>query len=71
MVYSFFDPEEEVRRSLGTLMILEHIERARDHGPALSLPRLLGSRAPPRWIYKGRFTPQERLMPEGWTRVES
>ncbi len=50
-------------------MILDHIERAK----AMGLPYLyLGY-----WVqgsakmdYKGRFTPQERLMPEGWVRVE-
>ena len=31
MVYSFFDPEE-ADRSLGTFMILDHIERARRMG---------------------------------------
>ena len=68
MVYSFFDPDED-RRSLGTLMILDHIERARRMGLAYVY---LGY-----WVdgshkmdYKGRFLPQERLMPDGWTRVE-
>ena len=43
MVYSFFDPEA-ADRSLGTFMILDHIERAKTHGPALRLSRLLGAR---------------------------
>jgi leucyl-tRNA---protein transferase len=68
MVYSFFEPDHE-DRSLGTLMILDHIARAK----SLGLPYLyLGY-----WVsgsqkmdYKGRFKPQERLHPEGWTRVE-
>jgi leucyl-tRNA---protein transferase len=68
MVYSFFEPDHE-DRSLGTLMILDHIARAR----SLGLPYLyLGY-----WVsgsqkmdYKGRFKPQERLHPEGWVRVE-
>jgi arginine-tRNA-protein transferase len=68
MVYSFYDPEED-RRSLGTFMILDHIARAR----AMGLPYLyLGY-----WVdgshkmdYKARFRPQERLMPQGWARVE-
>jgi arginine-tRNA-protein transferase len=67
MVYSFFDPDEG-RRSLGTFMILDHFERARRMG----LPYVyLGY-----WVdgshkmdYKGRFLPQERLMPDGWMRV--
>jgi arginine-tRNA-protein transferase len=68
MVYSFYDPEED-RRSLGTFMILDHIARAR----AMGLPYLYlgywvdGS---PKMDYKARFRPQERLMPQGWARVE-
>ena len=69
MVYSFYDPEHR-RRSLGTFMILDHIARARRMGLAYVY---LGY-----WVegskkmdYKGRFLPQERLMPEGWTRVEN
>jgi leucyl-tRNA---protein transferase len=67
MVYSFYDPEQ-ADRSLGTFMILEHIERARAQG----LPHLyLGY-----WVensrkmgYKARFLPQERLGLAGWERV--
>jgi arginine-tRNA-protein transferase len=68
MVYSFYDPEES-RRSLGTFLILDHIARAR----AMGLPYLYlgywvdGS---PKMDYKARFRPQERLMPQGWARVE-
>jgi arginyl-tRNA--protein-N-Asp/Glu arginylyltransferase len=68
MVYSFYDPEE-AHRSLGTFMILDHIARAR----AMGLPYLYlgywvdGS---PKMDYKARFRPQERLMPQGWARVE-
>ena len=69
MVYSFFDPEEG-DRSLGTYMILDHIERAQSMGlPYVYLGYWVpGSR---KMDYKGRFLPQERLMPSGWTRVES
>ena len=64
MVYSFFDPEEE-RRSLGTWMILDHIE----HAAELGLPHLyLGY-----WIknsqkmdYKRRFRPLEVLEAGNW-----
>jgi leucyl-tRNA---protein transferase len=69
MVYSFFDPDE-ADRSLGTFMILDHIARAH----RLRLPYVYlgywvpGSR---KMDYKGRFLPQERLMPTGWTRFES
>jgi arginyl-tRNA--protein-N-Asp/Glu arginylyltransferase len=68
MVYSYFDPDEGTR-SLGTLAILDHIARARQMGlPYLYLGYWVkGSR---KMDYKGRFLPQERLMPAGWTRVE-
>jgi leucyl-tRNA---protein transferase len=68
MVYSFFDPDA-ASRSLGTQMILDHIERAREMGlPYVYLGYwVAGSR---KMDYKGRFLPQERLMPSGWTRVE-
>ncbi|MCQ2004661.1 arginyltransferase [Rhizobium sp. NRK18] len=66
MVYSFFNPELE-RRSLGSLMILDHIRRTK----AMGLPHVyLGY-----WVngskkmhYKTRFQPQEHLMPRGWQR---
>ncbi len=66
MVYSFYDPDEDAR-SLGTYMILEHI----DHTRRLGLPYLYlgywieGSR---KMNYKTRFGPQERLGPDGWVR---
>lgn len=68
MVYSFYDPSEEAR-SLGTYMILDHI----DHTRRLGLPYLYlgywieGSR---KMTYKTRFTPQERLGPDGWMTVK-
>jgi arginyl-tRNA--protein-N-Asp/Glu arginylyltransferase len=69
MVYSFYDPAE-VRRSLGTFMILEHIERAKRMGlPYLYLGYWVeGSR---KMSYKARFLPQERLGVNGWERVPS
>ena len=68
MVYSFFEPDE-ADRSLGTFMILDHIERANRMGlPYVYLGYwVAGSR---KMDYKGRFLPQERLMPAGWSRVE-
>ena len=41
MVYSFYDPALQ-DNSLGTFIILDHIRRAKAHGPALPLSRLLG-----------------------------
>ena len=68
MVYSFFEPDEEMR-SLGTLMILDHIARARRMGlPYVYLGYWVrGSR---KMDYKSRFLPQERLMSQGWVRTE-
>jgi arginine-tRNA-protein transferase len=68
MVYSFFDPEEG-GRSLGTFMILDHIERAKRMGlPYAYLGYWVsGSR---KMDYKGRFLPQQRLHPDGWMRVD-
>ena len=69
MVYSFYDPDL-VDRSLGTFMILDHIERAR----VLGLPHVYlgywvqGSR---KMQYKIRFAPQEQLGPKGWERHDA
>ena len=67
MVYSYFNPEFE-DRSLGTFMILDHIDRAKRMGlPYVYLGYWVsGSR---KMDYKARFLPQERLTPDGWTRV--
>jgi len=68
MVYSFFDPEESAR-SLGTLMVLDHIVRAQRMG--LSYVYLgYWVRGSHKMDYKGRFLPQERLAPDGWMRVD-
>jgi leucyl-tRNA---protein transferase len=67
MVYSFFEPDEAAR-SLGTFMVLDHIERAQ----RLGLPYVyLGYwvRGSGKMDYKSRFLPQERLTPEGWARI--
>ena len=68
MVYSFFD-SDQASRSLGTFMILDHITRAREMRLAYVYLGywVEGSR---KMGYKGRFLPQERLTPHGWTRVE-
>ena len=68
MVYSFFDPEEAAR-SLGTLMVLDHVERAQRMGlPYVYLGYWV--RGSNKMDYKGRFLPQERLTPDGWARVD-
>jgi arginyl-tRNA--protein-N-Asp/Glu arginylyltransferase len=67
MVYSFYDIEVP-ERSLGTYMILDHIEQSR----RLRLPYVYlgywieGSR---KMAYKSRFKPQEALTPNGWVRI--
>jgi len=68
MVYSFFEADE-AERSLGTFMILDHISRAKRMGlPYVYLGYWVeGSR---KMDYKSRYLPQQRLLPEGWTRVE-
>ena len=68
MVYSYFHPASE-ERSLGTFMILDHIARAKTMGlPYVYLGYWVqGSK---KMDYKGRFLPQERLMPAGWQRVD-
>ena len=55
-------------RSLGTLMVLDHIARARHMGLAYVYLGywVRGSR---KMDYKSRFLPQERLTPDGWARV--
>jgi leucyl-tRNA---protein transferase len=65
MIYSFFDPDFSMR-SLGTFMILEHVDRAQRLG--LEYVYLgywvIGSS---KMDYKARFLPQERLLRDGWT----
>jgi leucyl-tRNA---protein transferase len=69
MVYSFFNPEIK-KRSLGTFIILDHIERARLAGkPHVYLGYWVeGS---PKMSYKTRYFPQEHLGPTGWTLSDS
>jgi leucyl-tRNA---protein transferase len=68
MVYSFFEPDE-ASRSLGTFMVLDHIERASRMGLAYVYLGywVRGSR---KMDYKSRFLPQERLTSDGWARVK-
>jgi arginine-tRNA-protein transferase len=63
-VYKFFDPDH-ARRSLGSLIILWHVQ----HAARLGLPYvylgywIAGS---PKMAYKARFQPLEQLTPSGW-----
>jgi arginine-tRNA-protein transferase len=69
MVYSFFDCDLP-NRSLGTWMILDHVERARK----LGLPYVyLGYwvKGSPKMQYKIRFLPQQHLTMSGWERIDS
>lgn len=68
MVYSYFNPDLD-ERSLGTFMILDHIQRARSAGlPHVYLGYWVkGSR---KMAYKVRFKPQQHLGPKGWERVD-
>lgn len=68
LVYSFFDPEAE-KRSLGALMILDHVRRAQAANLAYVY---LGY-----WVqgsakmdYKARYKPLEILEPAGWRRLK-
>lgn len=68
MIYSFFEPDQDVRPSLGNYIIMDHIVRTRKSG----LPYVyLGY-----WVegsqhmqYKTRYQPMERLGPGGWVRM--
>jgi arginine-tRNA-protein transferase len=68
MIYSFFDPDFR-SRSLGTLMILEHVDRARRSDLAYVYLGywVVGSS---KMDYKSRFLPQERLLRDGWTLID-
>jgi len=65
MVYSFYDPDLP-QRSLGTYMILDHVEFARSQGhPFVYLGYWIeGSR---KMDYKARYAPLEARTATGWT----
>ena len=68
MVYSFFDPDQE-RNSLGTYVILDHIEIARQ----ANLPYVyLGYWVPgsPKMDYKARFSSLEIYHNGAWTPLD-
>lgn len=63
-VYSFFDPAE-TRRSLGTLMVLDLINRAREAAlPYVYLGYWVATSS--KMAYKTRFEPLQALGPTGW-----
>jgi leucyl-tRNA---protein transferase len=63
-VYKFFDPDE-AGRSLGSLIILWHVQRARERGlPYVYLGYWIAGS--PKMAYKARFQPLEHLTPAGW-----
>ncbi|MEX0346843.1 MAG: arginyltransferase [Rhizobiaceae bacterium] len=64
MVYSYFTPDME-DRSLGTYMILDHIERARTAGLEHVYLGYWVSGSQ-KMAYKARFRPQEHLRQNGW-----
>ncbi len=69
MVYSFYDPDQR-QNSLGTYMILDHIDIAREAG----LPYVyLGYWVPgsPKMGYKARFSGLEAYMQGGWKRIHN
>jgi arginine-tRNA-protein transferase len=63
-VYKFFDPAD-ARRSLGSLIILWHVQRAAQLGlPYVYLGYWIAGS--PKMAYKARFQPLEQLTPSGW-----
>jgi len=68
MIYSFYDPDIEVRSGLGNYIILDHIQRAAQEGlPYVYLGYWVEGSA--RMQYKIRYRPLERLGPRGWRRL--
>jgi leucyl-tRNA---protein transferase len=68
-VYKFFDPDD-ARRSLGSLIILWHVQRAAELGlPYVYLGYWIAGS--PKMAYKARFQPLEQLTPGGWRRLSA
>jgi arginine-tRNA-protein transferase len=65
LVYSFYQPDQ-VRRSLGSFIILDHIVQAQQGGQPYVY---LGYWVPgsEKMAYKARFSPLEILKPGGWS----
>jgi leucyl-tRNA---protein transferase len=67
MVYSFFHPGD-LARSLGSHMIVDHIEAARSRGlPYVYLGYWISGSE--KMDYKSKFRPLEALGPDGWARL--
>jgi leucyl-tRNA---protein transferase len=70
MIYSFYDPDHEVRTGLGNFIILDHIKRAAEFGlPYVYLGYWVEGSS--RMQYKVRFRPMERLTRSGWMRISA
>ncbi|APG63213.1 arginyltransferase [Sphingorhabdus lutea] len=69
MIYSFYNPLLTDRSSLGSYIILDHIDRAAKAG--LDYVYLgYWVKGSPRMQYKTRYKPMEMLGPDGWYRAE-
>ncbi len=68
MVYSFYHPGE-VTRSLGSHMILDHIEAARARAGCQYVYLGYWIRGSAKMDYKPKSQPLEALGQEGWTRM--
>ena len=69
MIYSFFEPDDELRSGLGNYIILDHIVRAARAGlPYVYLGYWVEDSR--RMAYKARYRPLEKLGPHGWHRFE-
>ena len=67
LIYSFYEPSYE-SRSLGTLMVLDAIQRAQRLGLTYVYLGYFVSGSQ-KMEYKARFKPQERLSVDGWKQV--